>query len=107
MNVPDVIPNNPREWGKIWNEGSNATANACYPLDGRETIWEPYERLVSTATVGDYRDALDVALGVPTSRYYESVPEDLFAYLNQRVIGGQGLDLLDADAKIDRFGRIS
>jgi len=101
----DVKPNDPREWTKNWAGGSCFTGFASYPHDGRETLWEPYERLVPTQTVGEFLDAYFMAMGAPGARYYHEVPDDILSYLSQRVMALP----LDApsEAKIDRFGRVT
>jgi hypothetical protein len=90
--------NNRNEWKRNWTNGAAMNSNATYPLDGRETIYEPYEKYVrGTQTVGDYLDAYE-------HMHDPSLPDDYADYVLQRV-----LDLpvmVDPYKKIDRWGRI-
>jgi len=93
--------NNRKEWRRNWIANMNTNTNATYPLDGRETIYEPYEKFLrGTATVGDYLEAYDKVFNDGTV----DVPADYGDYLLQRV---EDLPIMvDSMNKIDRWGRI-
>ena len=104
-----VKPNDPREWGRLrpgWDKIC-CGVNPCFPRDGRETIYRPYERFARTDTVGAYLDAsLRLYRDVYAGRRSD-LPIDFHAYLSQRVPNSQYLALYaDPADKIDAFGMI-
>jgi hypothetical protein len=106
-----VKPNDPAEWGRLrpgWDQIC-CGINPHFPVDGRETIYRPYERFARTDTVGAYLDVTAYlwGQGAPYRGTYRDLPADFFAYLGQRVTSHRALEL-DADPadKIDAFGNI-
>jgi hypothetical protein len=92
-------PNVPAEWDTAWPSIVNHQ-KTWWPIDGRETIYEPYERFASTTTVGELRSALArVAAGDP------ALPADFASYLRQRC--PTDADGLPDDTSIDERGRFS
>jgi hypothetical protein len=51
--VDAVAPNVPAEWHRVWSLGQSGI-HPTFPLDGRETIYDPYEEYAPTTTVRDY-----------------------------------------------------
>lgn len=105
-----VIPNDPREWGRLrpgWDKIS-CGINPCYPTDGRETIYRPYERFARTDTVGAFLDVEAYVWGEPHKEKYRDLPADFSAYLRQRIPNPQYLWLYAKPSdRIDAFGMIS
>lgn len=94
--------NRPAEWGHEFTAGISGL-HPTYPTDGRETIFEPYEALAPTDTVGRYLSAAD-----RVARGDDDLPEDFGAYLAQRVPSDRhfGTSSIPFETKIDRFGRL-
>jgi hypothetical protein len=91
--------NNRDQWKHDWTRGIATNTNATYPLDGRETIYPPYERYGSTETVGGYLDAYKRA-----TEGESGLPSDYVDYILQRV---SNLPInVDPMNKIDRWGRV-
>src|ERR1700676_322105 len=61
-----VKPNDPVEWNRWWISKRICCVNPFFPLDGRETIYRPYEQCARTDTVGAY---LDVLVSICRERY--------------------------------------
>jgi len=104
-----VIPNDPREWGRR-RPGWDVICcgiNPCFPTDGRETIYRPYERFARTDTVGAYLDVEAYLFGEPHRGAHRDLPRDFSAYLRQRVPNPQYLWLYAKPSDtIDAFGMI-
>ena len=73
--------------------------NPYYPTDGRETIYDPYEAIAPTKTVGEYHDASERAMsGDP------ALPKDYRAYLAQRIQERNQIRGLPRETPLDRRG---
>jgi hypothetical protein len=89
---------NPDEW-HIPFAKDLVGLNPTYPIDGRPTLWEPYESFANTSTAGGYMDALERLQGRDPS-----LPLDFGAYLAQRVPSAAHMASLDPMTPIDRYG---
>jgi hypothetical protein len=73
-------PNDPNEWKRDWEQPINH-ASPRFPLDGRETIYDPYEAYARTDS---WRALLEATRRVRAGD--PALPTDFDAYLSQRVI---------------------
>jgi hypothetical protein len=89
--------NDPAEWRRFWDHGIT-DVNPWWPIDGRETVYDPYEALAPTDTVGAYREAV-----ARVEARDGSLPADFAHYLAQRLPGALSDDADDA-CPIDRRG---
>jgi hypothetical protein len=93
------------EWGRLWQDPAiSTTGSVTYPPDGRETIYPPYEEIMSTGTVGEYLEALHRIFD--ERPYPKGVPDDFYLYLRQRVPTWVGLKELPPKTPIDAFGHV-
>ncbi len=95
--------NEPTEWTKEWTRGVSGV-HPTYPTDGRETVYEPFERVAPTDTVRAYLKA-----ALRASRGDKGLPAGFQDYLTQRVptavhFGSQSVPL---ECGIDRCGRVT
>jgi hypothetical protein len=100
--------NDPREWSRWWIGQASCSVNPFFPRDGRETIYQPYERFARTDTVGAYLDvsAYLCAQGGPHRSAYRKLPDDFCHYLGQRIPWNQCLWECNQANRIDAFGMI-
>jgi hypothetical protein len=86
-----------------WRERNDLAVShfhPTYPLDGRETIYAPYEQHAPTGTVGEYLDAAKrVRDGDMT------LPRDFDAYLAQRVPSARFFRAMNPGTMIDPYGK--
>jgi len=74
--------------------------NATFPLDGRETIFDPYEAFCPTDTVARFTVALTRVRGRDAD-----LPHDFDLYLAQRIPSAAFLSALSPLTAIDRYGK--
>ena len=76
-------------------------ANLNYPLDGRETVYPPYEQFMPTRTVGEYLAAL-----AATADTDAKLPDDYADYLAQRVPSLRQMLVAPKEVRIDKYGKL-
>ncbi len=92
--------NDPNDWGKS-SEPQQSHLHATYPLDGRDTIYEPYENIAPTDTVGRY-----LAAAARVQARDPNLPRDFGAYLAQRVPSARHFASISPETIIGRNGRL-
>lgn len=106
MSRKKVKKNDPTEWTRSWHQDDDPLdmyGSDTFPRDGRETIFDPYEALAPTTTVGEYALASQrVEDGDMT------LPADFGDYLQQRVQSPWWMmRSCELDYKINRFGDVT
>ena len=100
--------NDPALWNRRWVDGlekrdHTGIVNPYYPTDGRDTIYDPYEKIAPTKTVGEYLAAFE---RVENRDAPPEWPKDFGAYLSQRTEWPpEQLRQMPPETALDRRGR--